>query len=108
MATKLEFNLEEVCVSFLKRNRFYTVILSKLNKIKTESIPTAGVGFSNAGKLVLYYNQNFFEGLNLAEAQAVLEHEVLHVFFRHLYRLPPNKENPKFIEIKIYCRDEFP
>lgn len=90
--TKQKFNMEELCVSFISRNRFYATLLAKMNKIPATQLPTAGVGFSTQGKIVLYYNEAFFLDLNLAQGQAIIEHEILHVFYKHLYRLPMSKD----------------
>ena len=85
---KYEYNITEICMSFLEGRRFYATILSKLVKIKSNKIETAAVGFNEHGKLTLYYNEDFLLGLPLKKAQAVLEHEVLHIFFRHPTRFP--------------------
>lgn len=96
MATKFKYNITEVCMTFLHRNRFYATILAKLVKIPTKMIPTAGVGFNKIGKLCLYYNEEFLLNLPLEKAQAILEHEVLHVFFRHLTRHP--KDGDEYLD----------
>lgn len=83
---KYKYNITELCMTFLEGRRFYATILSKLVKIPTDKIETAGVGFNSNGKLSLMYNECYLLGLPLAKAQAVLEHEVLHIFFRHLVR----------------------
>ena len=77
-------------MTFLEGRRFYATILSKMVKIPTPTVPTLGVGFNTNGKLALYYNEDFFLTKPLAQAQALLEHEVLHIFWRHLIRHPKN------------------
>ena len=81
-----DFTIEEVCMSILAVNRFYATILSKMVKIETPQIPTAGVGFNKFGKLCMYYNKDFVLSLELKPSQGLIVHEVLHVFFRHLTR----------------------
>lgn len=106
-----KYNMEELCVSFISRNRFYSCILSKLNKIPVpptcKEVKTAGVGFTPQGKLVLYYSEKFFGELNLAQAQAIIEHEVLHVFFQHLVRMPmsPDPKDANLNKLQNYALD---
>lgn len=104
MAAK-KYNMGELCISFLTRNRYYTCFLSKLNKVANKKVGTAGVGFSTQGKLVLYYNEEFFENLNLAQAQAILEHEILHITFKHLYRLPMDERNAQLNKLQNLACD---
>lgn len=104
MATK-KYNMEELCVSFLVRNRYYTCFLAKMNKVATKTLtPTAGVGFTKEGKLCLYYNEAYFEDKPLNQAQAVLEHEILHITFKHLYRFDTNVDKNTF-KMQNYATD---
>ncbi len=101
---KESFSLDEICVSFIRRNRFYACILNKLNKTESTAIPTMGVGFSEKGRLVLVYKKKFLDSLTLAEAQSTLEHEVLHVFYKHLARLNPKTMSPEMAKLSnIAC-----
>ena len=59
MTEKYEFDIHELAISILGVARFYANILSKMAKVTTKKIPTAGVGFNKAGKLTLYYNEEF-------------------------------------------------
>jgi len=88
-----EYTMEEVCMSILSVNRFYATILSKLVKVETNAVPTAAVGFNKFGKLTMYYNKDFILSHSLEQAQGVVVHEVLHVFFRHLIRFKIDKDN---------------
>ena len=94
-----EFSMEEICMSVLAVNRFYATILSKIVKIETKAVPTAGVGFNKFGKLCMYYNKDFVLSLPLEKAQGVIVHEVLHVFFRHLIRFKMDKSNQHLARI---------
>jgi predicted metal-dependent peptidase len=87
-ASKTGFKFDEVCLSFIEKCRFYTVLLSKINKVPLNKIPTAGVGFNKHGKLTMYYNPSFIENLPLTEAQGLIEHECCHIVYRHLTRFP--------------------
>jgi predicted metal-dependent peptidase len=87
-AKKSGYSLEDVCLTFIERARFYTVLLSKITKVPLKEIPTAGVGFNKHGKLTLFYNPEYVKSLPLGEAQGLIEHECEHIVFRHLSRFP--------------------
>jgi len=107
MAPERNYKIDEVCISLIKDFRFYATILSKM--IKTEIKPTLlsggqffhtmGVGYSPNGKLTLFYCKEFMEGKSLKELQAVVIHECLHVFYRHLIRFPRNEIPPKLAKL---------
>jgi hypothetical protein len=48
----------------------------------TEELVTAGVSVQN-GKMILYYNEEFFNNLTWQERQGLLIHEFLHIIFNH-------------------------
>lgn len=85
---KTGYTIQEVCMTFIQRQMFYAVILSKVNKIEFKGVKTAGVGFNKFGKLCFFYNPDFISKLPLNEAQGLVEHEVNHIFWRHLTRFP--------------------
>lgn len=87
-ANKTGYSFEDVCLTFIERARFYTVLLSKIAKVPLKEIPTAGVGFNKHGKLTMFYNPDFIKSLPLGEAQGLIEHECEHIVFRHLSRFP--------------------
>jgi len=87
-AKKSGYSFEDVCLTFIERARFYTVLLSKISKVPLKQIPTAGVGFNKHGKLTMFYNPDFIKALPLGEAQGLIEHECEHIVFRHLSRFP--------------------
>ena len=85
---KYPYDIVEICMTFLYGKRFYATILSKVVKIAADKTETAGVGWNSNGKLTLFYNPEYLLRLPLEKAHAVLEHEVLHILFRHLTRFP--------------------
>ena len=94
MSKKEKFDMHELAISLLSVARFYASILSKTAKIETKKVPTAGIGFNKYGKLTLYYNSDYLMNQTFESAQAVLVHEVLHVFWRHVMsRLAMNKDD---------------
>ena len=95
----IKFDIEGLCISLIAVNRFYATILSKIVKqpfspelikqLEASNQPvTAAVGFNQHGKITLHYNDEWLMSMSLCEAQGVIIHEVLHVFFRHQSRLP--------------------
>ena len=69
-----------------KTNSYYAIVLSKCTKFPNKQIPTMGVCFDKRGKLVLLYNPDFVKKLTDGEAIAVLKHEAMHIFLRHMTR----------------------
>lgn len=89
----MKHTLEEICFSFLFRNRYYASLLSKIHKILTGTCKTLEIGFTSKGKIVMRCNPKFLEKLTLDEAQNCIEHELLHIVLHHLTRLPFNKNS---------------
>jgi predicted metal-dependent peptidase len=89
-----------ICINqLLIKEPFYAHLLSGVNRIYSDEIDTAAVGFSDSG-IVLYINPHFFlkELSGLSQRVAVLKHETLHLVFKHLYR--DNKfKNHKLLNI---------
>ena len=97
------YNMEELCFSFITRNRYYACLLSKLIKVADPKQKTAGVGFTKNGRPILIYNEEFFAALTLSEGQAVLEHEVLHLVLKHLERIPFTPDKSLNVIKNIAC-----
>ena len=73
-------------MTFLEKQRFYAVLLSKITKVPYKGIQTAAVGFNKHGKVTMFYNPDFLAQQTLEQAQGLVEHELLHIFWRHLTR----------------------
>jgi predicted metal-dependent peptidase len=76
------FSLSSHMVNFLWNEPFYSRILRSLNKIETETIPTAGVSTKD-GDITLYWNREFLAGLSKENMIGLLKHECLHLVFGH-------------------------
>jgi predicted metal-dependent peptidase len=89
--SNLKFNIEQLCVSVLKVNRFWSTVLAKMRKVEDKHgrIKTAGVCLDPKGNVIFLYNPKFIYNLVLSYAQGVTIHEVCHVFFKHLTRFVP-------------------
>jgi len=76
------FDLTKHLVDFLWNEPFYSRILRSLNKIESNTIPTAGVT-SNDSDITLLWNREFMAGLSNSEVIGLLKHECLHLVFGH-------------------------
>lgn len=79
-------------------NSYYALILSKCKRYPNPDVGTMGVAFDKMGKLVLLYNPEFLAKLTDGEAIAVLKHEAMHIFLKHLSRFE-TKKNQKRVNI---------
>lgn len=89
---------------------YYGVILSKCKKYQSDEVPTMGIGFDKKGNLVLLWNPNYLKTITDSEAVAILKHESLHIFLRHLIRLRNKKDQYRAnmaadIAINQYLKD---
>ena len=78
-----------------KTNSYYALVLSKCKKYASKEVPTMGVCFDQRGKLVLLWNPDFLRKLTDGEAIAVLKHEAMHIFFKHLARFQTKKNHER-------------
>lgn len=73
-----------ICIKqLLMEKPFYGVFLSMLNKEFTTSIDRACVQFTNDGKVTLLINPDFWNDLNTPQKKWLLEHEILHIVYKH-------------------------
>jgi len=78
-----QYDIDETLAKFSIDEPFYSHISSVVNKRKSEKIGTAGVTVEN-GEFILYYNEEFFNGLDWRQKQGLLIHEFLHLIFNHV------------------------
>jgi predicted metal-dependent peptidase len=76
------FNLQRHLVSLLWDEPFYSRILRSLNKVESESIPTAGV-LCKDNEITMWWNREFLASLTSSEVKGLLKHECLHLVFKH-------------------------
>ena len=94
--------IEQVMIKYLTTNGvFFASLLSQMSRVMTtrvgpdgkpkpivnvaDSVDTCAVTVKN-GRLVLYWNKEFFENLDINTAMADLEHECLHLVMDHISR----------------------
>lgn len=76
------FELTSHLVDFLWNEPFYSRILRSLNKIESDTIPTAGVS-THESEITLWWNREFLAGLPKLHVRGLLKHECLHLVFGH-------------------------
>ena len=78
--------LTETSIQLLLEAPFYAHMLSGLVKQVGLSVPTVAVGLYQQEQLVLHVNPEFWNQLPSSEQrQGVLQHELLHIVFGHLF-----------------------
>ena len=85
------FDLDHYITNLLFDEPFFAALSRRINKCKTELVPTAGVRMNKStAQFELYYNPKFFSTLTREERLAVLKHEFYHLIFGHVSgRKPP-------------------
>ena len=74
---------EKLMVKFLLDEPFFASIVINLKKIKTFSIPTAGVTVKD-NALSLFWNPDFVAGLSEKKFFGLMKHECYHLIFQHV------------------------
>ena len=85
MATAEEaaaFDIKPYLVKCMLEEPFYSKVLRTVTKVRTDSIPTAGV-LAQDGNIKMWYNPGFFAALPAKQVLGVLKHECLHLVFEH-------------------------
>jgi len=75
-------DFEKVCMMFSMQEPFYGILLSSVDRIPTDKVPTLGVGRSG-NVFKMYYNPDFINQFNTDTILSLLKHEMLHIAFNH-------------------------
>lgn len=76
------FKLDTHLVKLMWDEPFFSHVLRTVTKIRTDSIPTAGV-LAKDGDVKMWWNPKFLAGLTAAEVKGLLKHECYHLVFEH-------------------------
>ena len=98
------YDIDKTLAKFNIDEPFYGHISSNINKYQTKDLDTAGVSVRN-GKMVLYYNEEFFQSLNWKERQGLLIHEFLHLIFNHATSRAKKNKNGNQDKAWLYACD---
>tara|TARA_R100000808_G_scaffold2779_1_gene10433 strand:- start:1108 stop:2445 length:1338 start_codon:yes stop_codon:yes gene_type:complete len=106
------FKLDPYLLDLLWNEPFYSAVMRKLTKIRTEMLPTAGVT-GEKGELKLYWNPRFVAGLPTKHVRGLLKHEAWHIILGHIFdrRKEPHKQWNYACDWSINCnipREELP
>ena len=84
-------DFDRICMMFTMQEPFYGILLSSMNRVATERIPTLAI--SKSGNVFQFnYNPKFLEKFNVNTIIEFIKHEILHVAFDHfsLWETPPS------------------
>ena len=81
-AAAASFKLDPHLINLMWSEPFFSKILRRVTKKKTDSIPTAGV-LAKDGQLMMWWNPRFLAGLTSAQVKGLLKHECYHLVFEH-------------------------
>lgn len=73
---------EKIVMLFTIQEPYYGILLSSMDRIPTDKIPTLGIARSG-NVFKLFYNPNFVNQFDVNTITQLLKHEVLHVAFNH-------------------------
>ena len=76
------FKLDTHLVKLMWDEPFFSHVLRTVTKIRTESIPTAGV-LAKDGDVKMWWNPKFLAGLTAKQVKGLLKHECYHLVFEH-------------------------
>lgn len=76
------FRLSPHLINLMSEEPFFSSLIRKIRREKTDQIPTAGVTCID-GSLALYWNPKFLASLSADEIKGLLKHECYHLIFKH-------------------------
>jgi predicted metal-dependent peptidase len=76
------FKLDPHLINLMWAEPFFSKILRRVTKIKTDKIPTAGV-LAKDGEISMWWNPRFMGGLTAPQVKGLLKHECYHLVFEH-------------------------
>ena len=81
-AAAAAFRLDPHLISLMWDEPFFSKILRPVTKVRTDSIPTAGV-LAKDGDIKMWWNPKFLAGLTPLQVKGLLKHECFHLIFGH-------------------------
>ena len=82
-ATLTDRKFDKLMIDFLLDEPFFASIVMNLKKVKTKSIPTAGVTVKEYS-FVLYWNPDFVSRLTKKKFFGLMKHECYHLIYQHV------------------------
>ena len=88
--TDKPFDLNMHTARLLMREPFFAALSRRIDKIRTDSVPTAGVRVNpDSAQFELFYNPDFMGALKDEHKLGVLMHEFYHIVFEHVTTRKP-------------------
>ena len=88
--TDKPFDLNLHTARLLMREPFFAALSRRIDKIRTDSVPTAGVRVNpDTAQFELFYNPKFMGALKDEHKLGVLMHEFYHIVFEHVTTRKP-------------------
>ena len=88
--TDKPFDLNLHTARLLMREPFFAALSRRIDKIRTDSVPTAGVRVNpDSAQFELFYNPKFMGALTDEHKMGVLMHEFYHIIFEHVTTRKP-------------------
>ena len=81
--TITDSKFDKLMIDFLLDEPFFASIVMNLKKVKTRSIPTAGVTVKDF-TFVLYWNPDFVASLSKKKFFGLMKHECYHLIYQHV------------------------
>ena len=93
-ATVKGFKLDPYVLDLLFKEPFYGSVMRSVNRIRTQSIPTAGVApkGEDVKGVHFYWNPEFVAGLEHQQVRGLIKHECWHIILGHIFdrRMEPH------------------
>ena len=87
---KKKFDLNMHTARLLMREPFFSALSRRIDKIATDSVPTAGVRVNpDTAQFEMFYNPKFMGALKDEHKQGVLMHEFYHIILSHVTTRKP-------------------
>lgn len=77
--------LQDVLPFLFYYEPFFADVFRYINKIKSMSIPTAGVRVNKNAEIELIYNPRFLNSKNISEIYFIMKHEIYHILLNHIF-----------------------
>ena len=78
-------SIDTMFTFLMKDNPFFGFLLNQFKLVEKNDQPTMGVTIQNK-KPILVYNADFVKSMSVEKSVGVLEHECLHILFKHINR----------------------
>ena len=101
------FRLDPHVLDLLFKEPFYGAVMRKVDRIRSEALPTAGVAPRGKDKdgVHFYWNPHFLASLDHAQVRGLIKHECWHIILGHIFerRMEPHLMHNYATDWAINC-----